>query len=59
MPITKPTNFVHTKDAAKVRELYVTGQLPYVTAHAQLRVFFGMGDYQADQFLAVTPKKEG
>ena len=39
------------KEAAAVRELYLTHKLSYAAAHAQLTVFFGMGAHEADVFL--------
>jgi hypothetical protein len=46
---------VTREGAAKVRELYLAHKMTYVTAHAQLRTFFSMGNHQADCFLSDQP----
>jgi len=46
---------VTREGAAKVRELYLAHKMTYVTAHAQLTVFFHMGNHQADCFLSGQP----
>lgn len=43
---------VETTTALQVRNLYIDHKLPYSTAFAQLRTFCGMGDHEAELFLA-------